>query len=157
MVKRFVRLTTIFGLTAAFIGLAQAGGGVTLNAARVGAVDVAATAKFYEAAFGLQEVNRLEFRNQLEIMLNFGDSVAAAKANPNAQVVIMHRESNELKDPVPHLILNVMDVAATAAAVKAAGGTMAGDPRPFGNTGLVIGFAVDPAGNRIELIQPPKK
>jgi predicted enzyme related to lactoylglutathione lyase len=157
MVKRFVRLTTIFGLTAALIGTAQAAGGVTLNAARVGAVDVAATAKFYEAAFGLQEVNRLEFRNQLEIMLNFGDSVAAAKANPNAQVVIMHRESNELKDPVPHLILNVMDVAATAAAVKAAGGTMAGDPRPFGNTGLVIGFAVDPAGNRIELIQPPKK
>ena len=29
-----------------------------------------------------------------------------------------------------------------------------GEPRPFGNTGIVIGFAVDPAGNRIELIQP---
>jgi predicted enzyme related to lactoylglutathione lyase len=45
-------------------------------------------------------------------------------------------------------------MAATAAAVKAAGGTMDGEPRPFGNTGIVIGFAVDPAGNRIELIQP---
>jgi predicted enzyme related to lactoylglutathione lyase len=144
------------GLMSALIGAAQAGG-VTLDAARVGAEDVAATAKFYEAAFGLQEVNRLEFRNQLEVMLNFGTTVAAAKANQNAQVVIMHRESNALKDPVPHVILDVTDMVATAAAVKAAGGTMEAEPRAFGNTGIVIGFANDPAGNRIELIQRAKK
>jgi predicted enzyme related to lactoylglutathione lyase len=41
------------------------------------------------------------------------------------------------------------------AAVKAAGGTMTGEPRPFGNGGTILGFAVDPAGNRIELIQRP--
>ncbi len=144
------------GMIAMLTGVARAGG-VTLNAARVGAQDVAAAARFYEAAFGLQEVNRLEFPGQLEIMLNFGASVADAKANPNAQVVIMHRESNDLKDPVPHLILNVSDINATAAAVKAAGGTLAGEPREFGKTGMMIGFAVDPAGNRIELIQRPKK
>jgi predicted enzyme related to lactoylglutathione lyase len=140
------------GVVWALAGAAH-GAGVTLNAARVGAEDVAATAKFYEAAFGLQEVNRLEFRGMLEIMLNFGDTVAAAKANPNAQIVIMHRDSNALQDPVPHMILNVADITATAAAVKAAGGTMQGEPRPFGNTGITIGFAADPAGNRIELIQ----
>jgi hypothetical protein len=33
---------------------------------------------------------------------------------------------------------------------------MDGEPRPFGNTASFIGFAVDPAGNRIELIQPRK-
>jgi predicted enzyme related to lactoylglutathione lyase len=144
------------GLIAMLMSVAQAAG-VTLNAARVGAEDVATTAKFYQAAFGLQEVNRLEFRGQLEIMLNFGDTVAGAKANPDAQVVIMHRDSNALKDPVPHLILNVTDIAATVAAIKAAGGTVEGDPRPFGNSGLVIGFADDPAGNRIELIQRPTR
>ena len=144
------------GLVSALIAVAQAGE-VTLNAARVGAEDVAATAKFYEAAFGLQEVNRLEFRNQVEIMLNFGASVAAAKANQNAQVVIMHRESNATKDPVAHVILNVTDMAATAAAVKAAGGTMEAEPREFGKTGIIIGFANDPAGNRVEMIQRPKK
>jgi hypothetical protein len=32
---------------------------------------------------------------------------------------------------------------------------MDGEPRPFRNTGVVIGIAVDPAGNRIELIQRP--
>jgi predicted enzyme related to lactoylglutathione lyase len=152
MTKRVVAI----GLISVLLAVVQAGE-VTLNAARVGAEDVAVTAKFYEAAFGLQEVNRLEFRNQLEIMLNFGASVADAKANQNAQVVVMHRESNAIKDPVPHVILNVTDMAATAAAVKAAGGTMEGEPRQFGKTGIVIGFANDPAGNRIELIQQPKK
>jgi predicted enzyme related to lactoylglutathione lyase len=154
--RRATRAVIATGLLATLVGAAQAGT-VTLNAARVGAEDVAAAAKFYEAAFGLQEVNRLELGHQLEIMLNFGDSVAAAKANPNAQVVIMHRESNNVNDPVPHLILNVSDIAATAAAVKAAGGTLQGEPRPFGKSGMVIGFAVDPAGNRIEMIQPPRK
>jgi predicted enzyme related to lactoylglutathione lyase len=131
--------------------------GVTLNAARIGAEDVAALAKFYESAFGLHEVNRLEFPGNLEIMLNFGDTVEAAKANRNAQVVIMHRASNDIKDPVPHIIFDVTDVKAIAAAVKAAGGSMEGEPRPFGNTGIVIGMAIDPAGNRLELIQQPKR
>jgi predicted enzyme related to lactoylglutathione lyase len=129
--------------------------GVTLNAARVGGEDVAALAKFYQAAFGLQEVNRLEFPGMLEIMLNFGDTVDAAKANRNAQVVIMHRESNAIEDSVPHVIFNVTDVDATAAAIKAAGGSMDGDPRPFGDSGMKIGFGKDPAGNRFELIQQP--
>jgi predicted enzyme related to lactoylglutathione lyase len=46
-------------------------------------------------------------------------------------------------------------MTATVAAIKAAGGSMAGDPRPFRNTGTVIGIAIDPAGNRLELIQRP--
>jgi len=134
---------------------ATAQAGVTLNAARVGGADVAALAKFYESAFGLQEVNRLSFPGNLEIMLNFGDSVDAAKADRAAQIVVMHR-ATALKDPVPHLILNVTDMATTVAAIKAAGGSMAGPPRPFGKSGMMIGIAIDPAGNRIEMIQQPK-
>jgi predicted enzyme related to lactoylglutathione lyase len=60
-----------------------------------------------------------------------------------------------MKDPSTHVIFSVKDMAATVAAVKAAGGTMMRDPRPFGNTGSILGFAIDPAGNRIELIQRP--
>ena len=45
------------------------------------------------------------------------------------------------------------DIAATIAAVKAAGGTMDGAPRAFNKS--MLGFALDPAGNRIEIIQPP--
>ncbi|MCC6201832.1 MAG: VOC family protein [Gammaproteobacteria bacterium] len=134
-------------------GTAAQAAGVTLNAARVGGQDVAALAKFYQAAFGMHEVNRLEFPGMLEIMLNFGDTVDAAKANKSAQVVIMHRDSDALQDAVPHIIFNVADITATAAAVKAAGGSMDGEPRAFGNTGMKIGFGKDPAGNRFELIQ----
>jgi predicted enzyme related to lactoylglutathione lyase len=128
-----------------------------LNSARVGGPDVEVLGKFYQAAFGLKEVNRLTFPGGAELFLNFGDTVDAAKANTSAQVVIMHTDGPNAKDAVPHLIFNVTDVAATAAAVKTAGGTMDGDPKPFGNTGIVIGFAIDPAGNRIELIQRPQR
>ncbi|OGT84313.1 MAG: hypothetical protein A3G96_03945 [Gammaproteobacteria bacterium RIFCSPLOWO2_12_FULL_52_10] len=148
----------ILGLTTAcLITMHSSQAGVTLNAARIGAEDVVALAKFYQSAFGLHEVNRLEFPGMLEIMLNFGETVDAAKANPSAQIVIMPRPSNGLQDPVPHIIFNVTDIAATVTAIKAAGGAMDGDPRPFGNSGMIIGFAVDPAGNRLELIQPPKQ
>ena len=44
---------------------------------------------------------------------------------------------------------------ATVAAIKAAGGSMTADPRPFGKTGIMIGIGIDPAGNRIEMIQRP--
>lgn len=127
---------------------------VKLNAARVGGSDVPTLARFYESAFGLKEVNRLSFPGNLEIILNFGDSVEDAKANKAAQIVIMHRAA-PLKDPVPHLILNVSDINATAAAVQAAGGRMDGKPRAVGNAGVMVDFAIDPAGNRIELLQQP--
>jgi predicted enzyme related to lactoylglutathione lyase len=67
----------------------------------------------------------------------------------------MHRDSDDLKDPIPHVILNVKDMTSTVAAIKAAGGSMDGDAKPYGNTGIVIGIAIDPAGNRIEMIQRP--
>ena len=128
---------------------------VTLNSVRVGAKDTVALEKFYQAAFGMQEVNRINAGGGPEIFVNFGATVDAAKANKGEPIVIMHRDSDDLKDPIAHVILNVKDMAGTVAAIKAAGGSMAGDPRPFGNTGVVIGIAVDPAGNRIELIQRP--
>jgi predicted enzyme related to lactoylglutathione lyase len=151
--KTIASLSLIFAaLTCATV----AGAGVTLNSARVTGKDAVALGKFYEAAFGLKEVNRLTFPNGVELFLNFGDNVDGAKVNPAAQVVIMQSDA-AAKDTVAHLIFNVTDAAATAAAVKAAGGTMDREPMPFGNTGIVIGIAADPAGNRIELIQRPQR
>ena len=152
--KRVTGMVTAAGAVLMLSGVVQAG--VTLNAGRVAAKDVATVEKFYQTAFALQEVNRLSFPGGVEVMLNFGDSVAGAKANPAAQIVIMQRGSDDLKDPVPHIIFNVTDMAATVAAVKAAGGSMNGEPREFGKTGIMIGMATDPAGNLVELIQQPK-
>ena len=128
---------------------------VTLNSVRIAAKDTVAVAKFYQTAFGMQEVNRIDAPGGPEIFVNFGTTTEAAKANKAEPIVIMHRDSDDFKDPIAHVIFNVKDMTATVAAIKAAGGSMAGDPRPFRNTGVVIGIAIDPAGNRLELIQRP--
>ena len=138
---------------AAILFTTAAGADVTLNSVRVAARDTEALARFYKAAFGMEEVNRIQGGGGPEIFLNFGTTVDAAKANKGLPVVLMHRDSDDLKDPIAHVIFNVTDMNATVAAIKAAGGKMTGDPRPFGNTGIVIGIAIDPVGNQIELIQ----
>ena len=147
------KMKMTLGLATCLLAMsAQAQRVASLNAARVGGPDVQALAKFYQDAFGLQEVNRLNLPGgQIEIMLNFGGSPEAAKANPAAQIVIMHR-AEELKDPVPHLILNVANLAVTSQAINGAGGKI-GKPIAFGK--LTLGVATDPAGNQIELIQQP--
>lgn len=146
--------------TAAFAGLlwtwlapTSATAQVTLNSVRVGAADSVATAKFYETAFGMQEVNRIDAPAGPEIFVNFGSTVDLAKANKSLPIVIMHRDSDATKDPIAHVILTVTNMNATVTAIKSAGGSVDGEPRPFRNSGTVIGIAVDPAGNRIELIQ----
>jgi predicted enzyme related to lactoylglutathione lyase len=128
---------------------------VTLNSVRVAAKDTEALARFYKAAFGMEEVNRIQGAGGPEIFLNFGSSVDAAKANKGLPVVLMHRDADDLKDPIAHIIFNVTDMKATVAAIKAAGGALPRDPQPFGNTGMMIGIAIDPVGNQIELIQRP--
>jgi predicted enzyme related to lactoylglutathione lyase len=143
---------------AIFAGLLLAGGAlaqVSLDSVRIEAKDTIALAKFYREAFGMQEVNRIENPGGTEVFVNFGATVEAAKANKNPQMILFHRDSDEVKDPTTHVIFSVKDMTSAVAAVKAAGGTMTGEPRPFGKTGIVLGFAIDPAGNRIELIQRP--
>jgi len=95
---------------------------------------------------------RLDMPGIKEIMLNFGSTVEEAKANTNPWIVIMGRDSDDVKE-VPHLVMYVTDMKATVAAVKAAGGAIQGEPAAFGEEGMIVGFAVDPAGNSMELIQ----
>jgi len=147
--------TTAITVFATLLLASAARAQVTLNSVRIGAKDTVSLAKFYQAAFGMQEVNRIDTPGGPEIFVNFGATIDAAKAIKSEPIVIMHRDSDDLKDPIAHLILNVKDMTATVAAIRVAGGSMAGDARPFRNTGVVIGIAIDPAGNRLELIQRP--
>jgi len=150
--KHAFRQLAFAGLASVATLGAHAQQAVSLNAARVGGPDVATLAKFYEQAFGLVEVNRVNLPGgQIEIILNFGANPAAAKANTAAQVVIMHR-AEALADPVPHLIFNVASLEATGTAITGAGGKI-GKAAHFGP--ITLGVATDPAGNQIELIQQP--
>ena len=153
--NRIARIVVAAGV--ALLASRAAHADVTLNSVRIAAADTVALAKFYQSAFGMQEVNRIEVPGGPEIFVNFGMTVDAAKASKGLPIVIMHRDNDATKDPIAHVILNVTDMSATVAAIKAAGGSMDGEPRPFRNTGVVIGIAIDPAGNRIELIQRPAR
>ena len=114
-------------------------------------------ATFYQSAFGMQEVQRIQTPQFLEVMLDFGATVEAAKANANGDLVIMQRASDDVNDDLPHVVFNVTDMAATVKAIKAAGGKMESEPSEFGKTGILIGMGIDPAGNHFEMIQQPKQ
>lgn len=160
--KRILKPAALAGLAlAALAGLAAPTmADVSLNGVRVGAKDAAAVAKFYQSAFGMQEVQRIQTPQMTEIMLNFGATPEAAKANrakKGSDIVVMSRASDDAKDELPHIVLDVTDIAATVKALTAAGGRMEREPFEFGKSGILIGMAVDPAGNHIEMIQQPKK
>src|SRR5579871_2661434 len=131
-------------LTAVLFLAGAAHAQLVLDSVRIAAKDTIGLAKFYHDAFGMQEVNRVVNPGGTEVFVNFGATVEEAKANRNPFIILFHRDSDDVKDNVPHIIFKVKDMAETVAAIKAAGGTMTGEPRPFGNTGTILGFAVDP-------------
>ncbi len=149
------RLSKILLAAGAVLAMATANAGVSLNSVRIGAKDVAAVAKFYQAAFGMWEVQRISQPNMLEIMLAFGATVEAAKANTGSQIVIMQRAADDSSDTLAHVILSVTDAVATTKAAKAAGARVEREPFEYNKTGIWIAMLVDPAGNHIEMLQMP--
>jgi predicted enzyme related to lactoylglutathione lyase len=146
---------TVIAVAAALLLAGDAQAQVALNAVRVCAQDPVALAKFYEAAFGMSETLRLDSPLGVEVIVNFGATVDAAKANKSVPIVISHHDSDDPKDPTAHLVFNVSDMTATVAAIKAAGGSIVSEPRDIGYKGYVIGLAVDPIGNRLEILHHP--
>jgi len=138
-----------------FAGADAARGQNAIFSVRVCAKDPVALARFYEAAFGMSETLRLDSPQGSEVILNFGATVDAAKADRNAPLVISHHDSDDPQDPTAHVVMYVADMAATVAAIKAAGGTIASEPRDIGYKGYVIGVALDPVGNHIEILHHP--
>jgi len=148
-------LSLIAGALAAALFSITASAGTTLNGVRVGAKDPAALAKFYQSVFGMFEVQRIQTPQMLEIMLDFGATAEAAKANTGADVVIQARPADDGADAVAHIVFNVTDMDGLVKAIKAAGGRMEREPFVFGNSGIRIGMGIDPAGNHFEMIQAP--
>jgi predicted enzyme related to lactoylglutathione lyase len=129
---------------------------VTVLAVRLGANDVAALAKFYEAAFGLKEIDRVG-QPPTEIILRYGATVAAAKAGSSPEFLVAHRDS-AAADSMPHAVFHVSDLAAAVAAAKAAGATMKGDlsSTKIGNMPVKLAMLMDPEGNVLELMELPR-
>ena len=148
------RMIAILMAAAAWAMPAQAE--VTVMAVRLGASDVVALAKFYEAAFGLREIDRVG-NPATEIIMRYGATVAAAKAGSSPEFLLQKREATAAKDPMQHAIFRVSDIRASVAAAKAAGARIDRDvvTVPIGGTPIKIAMLVDPDGNALELMELP--
>ena len=148
-------ITAIVGLWAAVLVI-DTRGEVTVMAVRLGASDVVALAKFYDAAFGLKEIDRVG-NPATEIIMRFGATVAEAKAGASPEFLVQKREG-VANDPMHHAILRVSDIAATVAAAKAAGAKVDRDVATvtIGGASIKIAMLVDPQGNALEIMELPK-
>jgi catechol 2,3-dioxygenase-like lactoylglutathione lyase family enzyme len=148
--------TAILGLIAA-TSLTGVHADVAVLAVRLGAKDVVALAKFYDAAFGLKEIDRVG-QPPREVIMRYGTTVAAAKAGSSPEFLLQRREPGATNDPIPHAVFHVSDMAATVAAAKAAGATLKSNVASvsIGDTPVKVATLVDPDGNVLELMELPK-
>jgi predicted enzyme related to lactoylglutathione lyase len=149
-------ITAILGITAA-TWLTWAHADVTVLAVRLGAKDVVALAKFYDAAFGLKEIDHVG-QPPTEIIMRYGATVAAAKAGSSPEFLLAHRDSGAAVDPITHAIFHVSDISAAVQAAQAAGATMKSAVASVSIGGMPLKTAtlVDPDGNVLELMELPK-
>ena len=149
-------ITALAGLWAAVLVI-DARAEVTVMAVRLGASDVVALAKFYDAAFGLKEIDRVG-NPATEIIMRFGATVAAAKAGASPEFLVQKREGGAANDPMHHAIFRVSDIAATVAAAKAAGAKVDRDVATvsIGGAPIKLAMVVDPQGNALEIMELPK-
>ena len=148
-------MLALVGLCAAVL-VTDARADVTVLAVRLGATDVVALARFYDAAFGLKEIDRVG-NPATEIIMRFGATVAEAKAGASPEFLVQKREGAP-NDPMHHAIFRVSDIAATVAAAKAAGAKVDRDVATvkIGGAPIKIAMLVDPQGNALEIMELPK-
>jgi predicted enzyme related to lactoylglutathione lyase len=148
--------TAILGLVAA-TWLTSVQADVTVLAVRLGAKDVVALAKFYDAAFGLKEIDHVG-QPPTEIIMRYGATVAAAKAGSAPEFLVARRDSGAANDPIMHAVFRVSDLHAVVLAAKAAGATVKSDVASITIGGMALKSAtlVDPDGNVLEIMELPK-
>lgn len=123
-----------------------------VRSVRVGAPDVARTAAFYQAVFGLKEISRVDRDGLFEVIMNWGATADEARASRSPKVVVIRQPG--AADPVSHIILRVTEIDTIVARARANGGGVERAPSKSAS-GSTVAFVTDPAGNRIELIQEP--
>jgi predicted enzyme related to lactoylglutathione lyase len=149
-------MTAILGLTAVAWSM-WVPADVAVMAVRLGAKDVVTLAKFYDAAFGLKEIDRVG-QPPTEIIMRYATSVAEAKAGSSPEFLLTRREPGAANDSMPHAIFHVSDMNATLAAAKSAGATPKGNVASvkIGSMPVKVAQLVDPEGNVLELMELPK-
>ena len=119
---------------------------------RVG--DLQRSIAFYTQVLGMNLLRQIDMPEQRYTVafLGFG----AGNADGGAEIELTYNygvSSYEQGTAFGHLALGTPDVAATCAAIRAAGGNVIRDAGPLKGGTTVIAFVQDPDGYKIELIQ----
>lgn len=113
--------------------------------------DLDRSVDFYGRVLGMREIMRLDLPHMDEVILGWG--------RRGASVVLMKYtdgSNTEVRDLPIKLVLYVDDPAAVADAIRADGLPIEREPEPVAALGgAVVGFAKDPDGYLLELLQAP--
>jgi predicted enzyme related to lactoylglutathione lyase len=113
--------------------------------------DLDKATSFYVDVLGLKKLQAVDLDEMREHLLGTG--------KPGAPTLVLmeykHREVPPHDTESTKFVFYVRDAAATAAAIVDRGGRITREPSPYGDN--LVGFAVDPDGYLLELIQAPTK
>ncbi|MGE3141779.1 MAG: VOC family protein [Hyphomonadaceae bacterium] len=114
--------------------------------------DLAKAADFYKRGLGMEQKAEINIEHLEEIILSFGRGASL--------ILMRYKDGQErsMNEEAQKICMQFDDVKSVVASIRAAGGEITQEPSPsavFDNN--LVGFARDPDGHVIELIQFAKK
>ncbi len=124
-----------------------------IGAVGIGVSDLARSADFYTRVLGMKVITTFK--------LDYMDEIVVGFEGRGSALVLMHwtdGSARNYRDNPIKIVLYVPDPAAAAAAIRADGLEIVREPTPIASLGgAVVGFARDPDGYLVELLQRPMK
>ena len=146
-------MTTATPTTPAPSATAERASAAYIGAVGIGVSDLARSADFYTRGLGMKVITTFTLDYMDEIVIGFEGRGSA--------LVLMHWTDGSVRnyrDNPIKIVLYVPDPAAAAAAIRADGLEIVREPAPIASLGgAVVGFARDPDGYLVELLQRPLK
>lgn len=127
--------------------------GAYVGAVGIGVSDLARSGDFYERVLGMKVLQTFKLPHMDEIVLGYEGRGSA--------IVLMHWTDGSPRNytdlPIK-IVLYVPDPVAAADAIRAEGLEIVREPTPIPSLGgAVVGFAKDPDGYLVELLQRPAR
>lgn len=120
-----------------------------MGAVGIGVSDLAKSADFYTRVLGMKVITTFK--------LDYMDEIVVGYEGKGAALVLMHWTDGSVRnyrDNPIKIVLYVPDPQAAADAIRAEGLEIVREPRPVPGLGdAVVGFAKDPDGYLVELLQ----
>ena len=124
-----------------------------IGAVGIGVSDLTRSADFYTRVLGMKVITTFK--------LDYMDEIVVGFEGRGSALVLMHwtdgSARNYANNPIK-IVLYVLDPTAAAEAIRADGLEIVREPTPIASLGgAVVGFAKDPDGYLVELLQRPTR